>query len=115
MQTQTISESSAIDDDAWLHLGCSLRLSERELRIVQGIFDDQEQESIAAALGISADVVYRTVQRIYTKLRVGSRAELIVRVMVEYLAFVADQAQPEVLGLAYWPVKLVSARRERHP
>jgi DNA-binding CsgD family transcriptional regulator len=114
MQPDARAESSVIDADSWMHLGHSLRLSQRELQIVQRIFDDQEQENIAAGLGIGVDVVYRTVQRIYIKLRVGSRAELIVRVMVEHFALVADQAHPELFGLAYWPVTLMAPRRERH-
>ena len=92
--------------DAWLHLRGSLRLSDREAQIVQGIFEDEEQESIAKALGISPDLVYRTIQRIYIKLHIGSRAELVVRVMSEYLAFVADQEQTEFCGLSYWPVRV---------
>jgi DNA-binding CsgD family transcriptional regulator len=77
--------------DEWLHVGDSLRLSDRELLVVQGIFDDRELENIADILGVPTNVVYRTLQRIYIKLQIGSRAELVVRVMSEYVAFAADQ------------------------
>jgi len=90
-----------IPDDAWLHLRDTLRLGDRELQIIQGIFADQEQESIARTVGISPEMVYRMLQRIYIKLHCGSRAELVVRVMSEYLAFVADQPQSELYGLPY--------------
>jgi len=64
----------------WSLVRDTLRLSERELRITQGIFAGQEQASIAADLQISPEVVYRTTQRIYIKLRIGSRRELNLRV-----------------------------------
>jgi DNA-binding NarL/FixJ family response regulator len=98
--------SSLLPVDAWLHLRNVLRLSDRELQIIQGVFDDEDLDNIAHTLAISREVVYRSTQRIYLKLRIGSRAELIVRMMSEYLAFVADQSQPEASGLSCWPVKL---------
>ncbi len=82
-----------------------MRLSVRELQIAQGVFGDQDQETIAQALDLPLDVVYRALQRIYIKLHIGSRAELIVRVMSEYLAYVADQPQSEISGVPYWPIK----------
>jgi DNA-binding CsgD family transcriptional regulator len=78
--------SSLLPCDAWSRLGDSLRLSDRELQIVQGIFEDKKQESIAYALGISPHSVNTYIQRIYAKLHIGSRPQLIVRVMSEYLA-----------------------------
>jgi DNA-binding CsgD family transcriptional regulator len=78
----------------WSRLGDSLKLSDRELQIVQGIFEDQKQESIAFDLGISPHSVNTYIQRIYGKLRIGSRPQLILRVMSEYLAFVMKAEQP---------------------
>ena len=93
---------AVIPYDAWPHLRDSLRLSDREMKLVQGIFADEEQENIAESLGIEPGVVYKMLQRIYVKLHIGSRTELIVRVMSEYLAFVADQPQPDFYESSYW-------------
>ena len=101
--------SALVPGDAWLQIRNSLRLSEREVRMVQGIFNDEENERIASALAISPERVYRMMQRIYIKLHIGSRAELIVRVMSEYLALVGDQTQPEMPGSFCWPVKFGSS------
>ena len=79
--------SSLLSRDTWDRLRDSLKLSDRELQIVQGIFEDQKQESIAYNLGISPHSVNTYIQRIYSKLRIGSRPQLILRVMSEYLAF----------------------------
>src|SRR5712691_761584 len=70
---------------AWPRLGTALRLSPRELQIVRGVFDDRKEESIAHELSISPHTVNTYFQRLYAKLRVSSRPQLILRVMAEYL------------------------------
>lgn len=79
--------------EIWCELRDSLRLSDRELQVVQGIFEDQKQESIAFALGISPHSVNTYIQRIYVKLRIGSRPQLIVRVMSEYFRLLGPPVQ----------------------
>jgi DNA-binding CsgD family transcriptional regulator len=97
--------ASLLPCDVWSRLRHSLKLSARELQIVQGIFEDQKQESIAFALGISPHSVNTYMQRIYAKLRIGSRPQLIVRVMSEYLASVAGPGQTEVSGMSYGEIE----------
>lgn len=70
----------------WPSVAELLRLSPRELQVVKGVFRDNKEERIAADLGISAHTVSTYMQRIYAKLRVGSRPQLIVRVVAEYLS-----------------------------
>lgn len=107
-ETQSVDQapgSAILPHDAWLHVRDSLRLSDRELQIIQGIFDDEDQKSMANRLAISPEIVYRMIQRIYLKLRIGSSAELVVRVMSEYLAYAAEQDLSEVVMWLFWPVK----------
>ncbi len=80
---------------AWPRLGMALRLSPREIQIVQGVFEDRKEESIAYELGISPHTVNTYFQRLYTKLRVSSRPQLMVRVMAEYLTMSGAQATDE--------------------
>ncbi len=82
--------ASLLPCEVWLRLRDSLKLSDRELQIVQGIFEDQKQECIAFTLGISPHSVNTYIQRIYNKLHIGSRPQLILRVVSEYLAFLGD-------------------------
>jgi DNA-binding CsgD family transcriptional regulator len=63
----------------------ALRLSAREVQMVQGIFDDQKEANIAFTLAISPHTVNTYLQRLYAKLHVSSRPQLIVRVIAEYL------------------------------
>jgi DNA-binding CsgD family transcriptional regulator len=69
----------------WPNLAQQLRLSPREVQVVKGVFRDDKEQAIAATLGISPHTVSTYLQRIYAKLRVGSRPQLIVRVVAEYL------------------------------
>jgi DNA-binding CsgD family transcriptional regulator len=85
-EPQSIDRASLlVSTGKWRCLADSLRLSPREVQVVKGVFRDNKDESIAADLGISPHTVGTYLQRIYTKLRVGSRPQLIVRVMAEYL------------------------------
>jgi DNA-binding CsgD family transcriptional regulator len=82
----------------WPHLGMALRLSRREVQVVQGVFEDRKEESIAHELGISPHTVNTYFQRLYAKLRVSSRPQLIVRVMAEYLKMAPSQRQTPPQG-----------------
>src|SRR5712691_9683626 len=77
---------SLLPMSAWPRLGMALRLSPRELQIVQGVFDDRKEEGIAYEVGISPHTVNTYFQRLYAKLRVSRRPKLIVRVIAESLA-----------------------------
>jgi DNA-binding CsgD family transcriptional regulator len=86
---------SLFPSDTWPLLGSALRLSAREVQIVQGVFEDRKEVSIAYELGISPHTVNTYFQRLYSKLRVSSRPQLIVRVMAEYLTMSSAQATDE--------------------
>lgn len=73
---------------SWADLSAALRLSPRELDIVRHIFDDHKELAIGRALGISSHTVNTYLQRLYHKLHVSSREQLIVRVIAEHLAHV---------------------------
>ena len=76
---------SLLTSGTWPGIAQLLRLSPRELQVVKGVFRDDKDDAIAADLGISPHTVSTYLQRIYAKLRVGSRPQLIVRVIAEYL------------------------------
>ncbi len=71
---------------AWDDIERSLKLSDRERQITQFVFDDQKEPVIAADLRISRHTVNTYLRRLYHKLGVSSRAQLIVRVVAEYMA-----------------------------
>ena len=82
---------SLLSASAWLHLAVALGLSPREMQIVQGVFEDYKEAAIAAEMGISPHTVNTYFQRLYRKMHVCSRPQLIVRVMAEYFALTAPE------------------------
>ena len=73
---------------AWHNVIGTLRLSPREAQIVPFIFADATEDTIARVLGISRHTVHTYLERLYQKLGVSSRVELVVRLVTEYLAMV---------------------------
>ncbi len=77
--------------DDWEFLQRALTLSPRELQIVQHVYDDHTELDIAVSLGISVHTVHTYVGRLYRKLGVASRCQLLRSVMDAYLL----SARPE--------------------
>ena len=81
-----------LSDTAWVEIAHSLKLSGRELEIVRGVFDNLKRGAIAAKLGVSEHTVHTHLQRLFSKLRVTTRAQLIVRVVEELLVLTVSEA-----------------------
>ena len=83
---QTAARGSSIfSKKEWDELECDLKLSQRALQVVRGIFDDKTEEGIAYDLGISAHTVHSYLIRIYQRLDVSSREQLLVYIFGRYL------------------------------
>jgi DNA-binding NarL/FixJ family response regulator len=78
---------------AWNQLCRLMRLSTRELQILQYVFDDAKAYRIAFELGLSTHTVNTYFQRLYRKLHVDSRPQLIMKVMAEYLSHFRNGCQ----------------------
>lgn len=78
-----LTGSEILSPSQWTALGLALRLSPRELQIVQGVFDDEKEAMIADRLGISSHTVHTHLERLYRKLSVRSRTMLVVRIFAE--------------------------------
>ena len=83
-------------DHAWQEIARRLKLSERELQIVCGIFEDQTESTIATNLGVSPHTVHTHCERLYRKIGATGRIKLVLRVMDEYIAlsFAPETALP---------------------
>ena len=77
--------SSIFSNKEWDELLGGLNLSLRALQLIKGIFDDQTEEGIAYDLNISAHTVHSHLFRIYQRLNVCSREELLVCIFGRYL------------------------------
>lgn len=77
---------SLLSEDRWRLIAASLRLSPRELQIVQCIFDGANEATVARALGISSHTVHTHIRRLYRKLGVRDRCELLIQVFATYMS-----------------------------
>jgi DNA-binding CsgD family transcriptional regulator len=77
---------SILPYDAWRVIANSLCISDRELQIVQGIFDDRQEFAIADELKISVHTVHTHLERLYRKLGISSRVGLVLSILSEYLS-----------------------------
>ena len=68
-------------DEVWQAIGSALGMAPRELEIIRQVFDDRSESRIARELGISPHTVHTYLERIYYKLNVASRVQLVVRVV----------------------------------
>lgn len=78
--------SGVFADCAWDGIAEGLGLSGRELELVRGVFDDRTDFAIAKGLGISPHTVHTHFQRLYVKLGVTNRVQLVLRVTNEFFA-----------------------------
>ncbi len=63
----------------------SLRLSPREVELVQGLFDGRTEQAMAAGMGISPHTVHTHMERLHHKLEAGHQVALVLRVLAEFL------------------------------
>ena len=79
--------TSPLLDAEWAMIAGQLGFSPRELQIVRHVMDDAKELTIARRLGISIHTVHAHLKRVYAKLGVSSRVELILRIFREYVAY----------------------------
>ncbi len=78
--------SSHMSTDEWRSIAGILGLPRRQLQIVQCVFDGLDEPSIGQELGLSSHTVHAHLNRLYKKIHVNSRCELIVRVFLAHLS-----------------------------
>jgi DNA-binding CsgD family transcriptional regulator len=81
--------SLVLSEQVWNEIARSLKLSGQELQIVRKVFDDHTELAIAGQLRISSHTVHTHCERLYHKLAVTGRIQLVLRIINEYLALTA--------------------------
>jgi DNA-binding NarL/FixJ family response regulator len=82
------------DDDVWAYLANRLMLSPREIQVIRGVCQDRKEAEIAADLGLSSYTVHTYVDRVYRKLQVNSRVELVVFLAEHRVLFCQEPNSP---------------------
>ena len=74
-----------ISPNSWMAIAGMFGLSDKELAVLQHIFDGYGQLAIARRLRLSPHTVHSRLRAINAKVDVKSRTELFVRIIAEYL------------------------------
>jgi DNA-binding NarL/FixJ family response regulator len=77
--------SAIFSKRAWDEVAHSLRISQRELDVLRGMFDGLTESAMAGELRISLRTVHTHVERLHRKLRVSHQVALVLLVVVEFL------------------------------
>lgn len=85
--------SALLSDAQWADTARSLRLSGRELEIVRGVFDNRTEHALASELHISPHTVHTHLDRLHRKLGVGSRVQVVLCVVAQYLDLALSPAR----------------------
>ena len=78
--------AALLSDTAWLAIALTLGLTKRELQVVQSVFDNLQETAIARRFGISGHTVHTHLNRLFKKLNVTTRSEVILRIMEQMIA-----------------------------
>ncbi len=74
-----------LSDDSWGHIAGELRLSPREFQIARGLLEGRSEAEIGQSNGISGHTVHSHLLRLFRKVGVHSRTELLLRIFSIYI------------------------------
>jgi len=83
--------ASLLSDHAWLEIGRTLGIPKRQLQIVQAVFDNQHEAEIAKRFKLSPHTVHMHLNRLFKKLNVTSRAELVLRIVEQMVTLTLSE------------------------
>lgn len=85
---------SPLTAETWVIISRVLALSGREAEIARLILHDDSECVIADHLGISNHTVHTHVERLFRKLNVSSRCQVVVRIFYAHLCLTAGSVDP---------------------
>jgi DNA-binding CsgD family transcriptional regulator len=83
--------AALLSDQAWHEIARTLEITKRELQIVQAVFDNKHEADIAKRFKISPHTVHMHLNRLFKKLTVTSRAELILRIVEQMVTLTLSE------------------------
>jgi DNA-binding CsgD family transcriptional regulator len=83
--------ASLLTELTWLEIARTLGLTKRELQIVQGVFDNLPKAGIAKRLKISGHTVHTHLNRLFKKLTVTTRTELVLRIVEQMIGLTLSE------------------------
>jgi DNA-binding CsgD family transcriptional regulator len=78
--------AAILSDHAWSEIAKALGVTKRENQIIQGVFDNLTQSGIASRLNMNEHTAHTHLNRLFVKLTITTRTELVLRVMEQMIA-----------------------------
>jgi DNA-binding CsgD family transcriptional regulator len=115
---QTLLGAAILSDHAWREIAEALGITKRELQIIQGVFGNLTQAAIAQRLNMTEHTAHTHLNRLYAKLTVTTRTELVLRVMEQLIALTLAETGvlPPICPRRYrgdCPLRSASARPQK--
>jgi DNA-binding NarL/FixJ family response regulator len=86
LKLRALAAEPLLCDEEWQAISCELKLSGREIDILRCVVEDEKESAIAQRLAISVHTVHTHLHRLYRKLGVSSRLDVIVLIFRECMA-----------------------------
>lgn len=83
--------ASILSDHAWCAIARSLDITKRELQVIQGVFDNLPNAGISQRLKISDHTTHTHLNRLFKKLNVTTRTELVLRIMEQMISLTLSE------------------------
>jgi len=98
--TDTSPLAYFVTDEAWKRIGIRLRLTKRELQVVRSLCSECREPAVAASLNVSPHTIRTHLERIYTKLGVTGRVDLMLLLLGTFLVLTAEPGSklPPICG-----------------
>ncbi|MEI8043733.1 MAG: helix-turn-helix transcriptional regulator [Verrucomicrobiota bacterium] len=90
-QQRKLLGAAILSDHAWSEIAKAMGITKREIQIIQGVFDNRHEVDIAERLRISPHTVHMHLNRLYKKLIVTSRTELVLRIVQEMVTLTLSE------------------------
>jgi len=85
-----LSEDGIFSEWDWNHISHDLAFSHRQMEIARHLFLGRSDKQIASALGIKSAIVRTHLNRLYSKVQVQDRNELVLLCVRHYFSQCAD-------------------------
>jgi DNA-binding CsgD family transcriptional regulator len=77
--------AAMLSDHAWLEIAAALDITRREQQIIQAVFDNLTEARIAERFKLSPHTIHMHMNRLFKKLGVSSRTELVLRIVEQMI------------------------------
>jgi DNA-binding CsgD family transcriptional regulator len=78
--------AAILSDHAWSEIAKALRITTREVQIIQGVFDNLTQKGIASRLDMKEHTAHTHLNRLFKKLNTTTRTALVLRIVEQLIA-----------------------------